>query len=107
MPAPDSHKERAAQRTVSHKEQEKRTVPIATLADIEALERAPFTQHQPTGSVFQLLSDAADRHGDRPALRFLATGRTEEPVRDISFRDVKHQTIQAANFFRSLGVEAH
>ncbi len=82
-------------------------MPIATLADIEALERAPFTQHQPAGSVFQLLSDAADRHGDRPALRFLATGRTEEPVRDISFRDVKHQTIQAANFFRSLGVEAN
>src|SRR3954470_18907573 len=53
------------------------------------------------------LMEAADRYGDRPAMRFLATGLAEEPVRDISFRDVKRQTIQAANFFRSLRVEAN
>jgi fatty-acyl-CoA synthase len=80
---------------------------IASLADIQALERVPFREHQPADSVFHLLMEAADRYEDRPAMRFLATGLAEEPVRDISFRDVKRQTIQAANFFRSLGVEAN
>lgn len=77
---------------------------IATLADIEALERRPFATYRPETSVLALLAATADRYPDKLAMRFLATPSSDAPTRDITYRDFKHRIIQAANLFHRLGV---
>src|SRR5271168_879994 len=79
---------------------------IAKLADIEALERIPFQDREPAQSVYALLSRTADRHADKVAIRHLPTGAPDDQVRDVSYREFKRRLVQAANLFRSLGVQA-
>lgn len=79
---------------------------IATLADIETLERQPFAQYHPEANVFELLANTADRYPEKVAIRYLATPSPDAPTRDITYRDLKHRIIQAANLFRRLGVGA-
>lgn len=81
-----------------------KAVAIATLADIEALERRPLAQYRPERSVFELLANVADRHPDKLALRYLATPSIDAPTRDISYREFKRRIVQAANLFHRLGV---
>jgi acyl-CoA synthetase (AMP-forming)/AMP-acid ligase II len=94
-------------RTINHTRR-KRTVAregsvaIATLADIEALERSPLEQYRPEQSVFDLLARVAALHPDKLAIRYLAAPAPEAPTRDI-FRRI----VQAANLFRELGVGPH
>ncbi len=77
---------------------------IATLADIEALERYPIEHYRPDHSVFELLMRIAASHADKPAMRYLATPSPEAPTRDISYRDFGRRLVQAANLFHGLGV---
>jgi fatty-acyl-CoA synthase len=79
-------------------------MPIATLADVEALERVPFAERQPANSVYEMLCGVADLHPDKPAFRSLATGQPDEPTRDMTYAQFKRQITQAANLFRALGV---
>src|SRR5580692_11451612 len=81
------------------------TMTIAKLADIEALERTPFRDREPAPSVYAMLSRTADRHADKIAIRSLPTGAPDEPVRDVTYRQLKQRINQAANLFRSLGVQ--
>ena len=77
---------------------------IATLADIEALERQALAHYRPQTTVFELLTHIADKDPDRLALRYLATPALDAPTRDISYREFKQRIIQAANLFHQLGV---
>ena len=77
---------------------------IATLADIEALERIPFEQYRPDHSVFELLMRIAALRADQPAMRYLATPAPQVPTRDITYRDFGRRIVQAANLFHGLGV---
>jgi fatty-acyl-CoA synthase len=79
-------------------------MPIATLADIEALERIPFAERQGACSVHELLSTVADRHPDKIAFRSLTKGLPDEPTRDVTYGAFKRRIVQAANLFRALGV---
>jgi fatty-acyl-CoA synthase len=76
---------------------------IATLADVEALEREPVARYRPEANVFELLANVADRHPDKLAMRYLAT--VDTPTRDISYGEFKRRIVQAANLFRQLGVK--
>ena len=77
---------------------------IATLGDVETLERVPFAERQPASSVYDMLCAVADRFPDKPAFRSLDKGLADEPTRDMSYGQLKQQITQAANLFRALGV---
>jgi fatty-acyl-CoA synthase len=79
-------------------------MPIATLADIEAIERIPFAQREPARSVYEMLASVAASRPDRLAFRALRTGEPGEPTTDVSYRELGRRITQAANLFRSLGV---
>jgi len=79
---------------------------IATLADVEALERQPFARYRPQTNVFELLANVADRHPDKLALRYLPTPAIDAPTRDVSYGEFKRRIVQAANLFHGLGVGA-
>jgi fatty-acyl-CoA synthase len=79
-------------------------VAIATLADIEALERVPFERYRPEKSVFEVLARTADRHPGKLAMQYLAVPAPDAPTRDITYADFKRRIIQAANLFHRLGV---
>jgi fatty-acyl-CoA synthase len=79
-------------------------MPIASLADVEALERMPFHERQPASSVYEMLCGVAERNRDKFAFRSLDKGLADEPTRDLTFGQFIRQVTQAANLFRSLGV---
>ena len=76
---------------------------LATLADIVALERTPLAERSLPRSTFAMLRGSAERHPDRPAIRFIEKGAPDEPARDLTYRDLFAQVTRAANLFRRLG----
>ncbi|HXT09014.1 MAG TPA: acyl-CoA synthetase [Roseiarcus sp.] len=78
---------------------------VRTLADIAELERTPLAERGLPPSTFAMLSASAERFGDKIAIRHLSDGLPDEPTRDVSYRQLLRRVVQAANLFRSLGVE--
>jgi fatty-acyl-CoA synthase len=78
---------------------------VTTLADVVALERTPLGERGLPPSTFAMLRASAERYGDKIALRDLSQGLPEEPTRDLTYRELFRRIVQAANLFRSLGVE--
>src|SRR5271163_3891232 len=103
MREPDEAKSRAPATRESAR-RGRRTMPIASLADVEALERMPFHERQPASSVYEMLCGVAERNRDKFAFRSLDEGLPDEPTRDLTFGQFIRQVTQAANLFRSLGV---
>ena len=78
---------------------------VRTVSDIVELERTPLAARGLPPSTFAMLRASAERFGDKIALRHLTQGLPEEPTRDLSYRQLFARVTQAANLFRSLGVE--
>ena len=78
--------------------------PLATLADIEALEAAPYEVAVPACSTWALISNAASRFPQRDAFRYLPDGDLATPPRCVTYGDLVRQINRAAHLFRSLGV---
>jgi fatty-acyl-CoA synthase len=78
-------------------------MPLATFADIVALERTPLAERNLPRSTFAMLRGSAERHPDRLAIRFIEKGAPDEPARDLTYRDLFAQVVRAANLFRRLG----
>ena len=77
---------------------------IASLGDVEAIERTPLAARGLPASTYELLREAAVRYGDAPALTFLLQGdAADSPVR-LSYRELFARITQAANLFHRLGV---
>ncbi len=77
---------------------------IASLRDVEAIERTPLAARNLPASTYEVLREAAAGHGDAPALTFLLQGDVADaPVR-ISYREFFARITQAANLFHRLGV---
>jgi fatty-acyl-CoA synthase len=77
---------------------------IASLADIEAIERTPFAARGVPGDTYAILREAAGRYGEAPALTFLPQGDPDEtPVR-LGYRAFFARITAAANLFHGLGV---
>jgi fatty-acyl-CoA synthase len=78
---------------------------VRTVADIAELERTPLATRGLPRSTFAMLRASAERFGDKIALRHLAQGLPDEATRDVTYRQLFARVVQAANLFRSLGVE--
>ena len=77
---------------------------VRNLSDVEALERVPLAERGLPPSTYALLSESAERYGDRLAFRYIERGLPDDPVRDVSYREFLGRVTQAANLFHELGV---
>ncbi|WP_193165312.1 acyl-CoA synthetase [Microbulbifer hainanensis] len=75
---------------------------LLTREDLEQFEAVPLRQRYPWLSSFELLSHAARKFGDDPALSYLPTAvRDEEPIH-ISYRQLLGRVCQMANLLHAL-----
>jgi fatty-acyl-CoA synthase len=77
---------------------------IRHLADIEALEAAPYEEVIPARTTYGLIARAAALHADRTAFSYLQQGELETPIERVSYAALLANIHRAANLFRSLGV---
>ncbi len=77
---------------------------VRTQHDIAALEKVPVTERITHADVREVIEAAATAHADRTAFRFLSGTTPNDPVRDISYRDMKRQVFQFANLLHASGI---
>ncbi len=77
---------------------------VRTLADVAAIEAIPLAERALPRSTFELIKESAERYGDRNAFRFIEKGLPDDPVRDMTYRELFAKSVQAANLFHELGV---
>ena len=80
--------------------------PVKTIADIVALESAPYDEVVPSRNLYQVFEATALLQPDRPALSVMKTGDLEEAAVHFSHRELLSKMTQSANLFHSLGVTA-
>ncbi|SFV11053.1 acyl-CoA synthetase [Pseudoduganella namucuonensis] len=80
--------------------------PVRTLADVLALETNSWQELLPAESTYGLLCQAAARHPDRAALRFLPSGEGDAPTVDVSYQGLLARVTEAANAFHDAGIGA-
>lgn len=78
---------------------------IATLRDIEALERVPLDERLSERNTYEILARSAARHPDRIALTFLPEGSPDDPAHDLTYRELLSRVNRTARLFRELGGE--
>ncbi|NRA28914.1 MAG: acyl-CoA synthetase [Parvularculaceae bacterium] len=77
---------------------------IKTIRDIEDIERTPWREYCPHTSTFDIIQDAAARHGDLPAIMFLPFGTAAEEPHTITYEQFAKRVTGTANLFRGLNV---
>jgi fatty-acyl-CoA synthase len=77
---------------------------IATVADVERIERTPLAERYGAGSTYDMLRQAAALFGGRDALVFVPRGSAEEPPFVFSHDALLRRVTQAANLFHRLGI---
>jgi fatty-acyl-CoA synthase len=77
---------------------------IATVADVERIERVPLAARIEADNTYAMLQQAASRHGDCDALLFVPKGSADESPFVYSYADLLRRVTQAANLFHRLGV---
>ena len=80
------------------------TQPVATIADIEALERQPYDSLIPARNLHHLFEATARLHPDRPALTVLTKGSREPGDVTLTHRQLLAGIARAANLFRAHGI---
>ena len=80
------------------------TRPIATIADVEALERLPYGALVPARNLYHLFEATAQLHPDRPALTVLTKAGAGTSAVSLTHRELLGSISRAANLFRSYGV---
>lgn len=78
---------------------------IRNAADIRKLEAQPYDEAVPYRSVLGILEAAAERFRSRTAIRYLPQASPGGPVETVTYTELFTRVRQAANLFRSLGVE--
>jgi fatty-acyl-CoA synthase len=77
---------------------------IASLADIEALERRPLGEVAPHRTPYELIRAAAGRFPDREAFTVLPDADLAREPRRVSYRELLAMVHRAAHALRALGV---
>ncbi len=82
------------------------SLPFRTVDDMRAIEdAATWADRTVPATVYAALRSAAERHGDLNAISFQLLSDPKSKSATLSWAQVHAQTVQAANLFRSLGVE--
>lgn len=76
---------------------------IASLADVERIEQVPIDAQNWARNTFELISRAAARHGDAPALTWLPNAADLASTQQWSFSELRSEVVRAANMFHALG----
>ena len=78
---------------------------FANIADVRAIEEAqPWPECQPAVTLYQLLSQTADRVPDNNAITFQLMSGPKDKAETLTWRQYHGKVTQAANLFRGLGV---
>ena len=78
---------------------------VATLADKVGVEQEmPITDRWQATTVFELLSQTADRSGTRPAVTFQIKSGASDKAETLSWIELRERVTQAANLFRKIGI---
>ena len=80
------------------------TRPIATIADVETLERSPYDALVPARNLYHLFEATAGLHPDRPALTVLTPDVSGKSEVSLTHRELLGAISRAANLFRSNSV---
>jgi fatty-acyl-CoA synthase len=78
---------------------------IATIADVEILERSPYDNLVPARNLYQLFEATAELHPDRPALTVMTPDVSGKGEVCLTHRELLGAITRAANLFRSYGVK--
>jgi len=78
---------------------------FATLADCQSIENEmPWGDRDLPKTMYQFLSHAAKKHGNRHALSYQITSGPQDKAETLSWRALHTKAVQTANMFRSLGI---
>lgn len=81
-------------------------MPMKDLEQIRGLENEmPYAARDVPVTLYEHLTRARDRFADRPAVTFQLQSGAKDPAETLSWRELHERSCQAANLFRSLGVE--
>ncbi|MGR3468605.1 MAG: AMP-binding protein, partial [Shimia sp.] len=80
---------------------------FTSIADRNALEaQMPWAARERPVTMYDFIQSVADRHGKRPGISFQVTSGPKDKAVTHTWQAFRDQCVQAANFFRSLGVQA-
>ncbi|MDJ0993718.1 MAG: acyl-CoA synthetase [Dinoroseobacter sp.] len=80
-------------------------ISIGTLADKSKIEADhPWEQVQPAVTIYEYLTRAKSKYGNRPAVTFTLTSDPKDAGETLTWTELHGKATQAANLFRSLGV---
>ena len=77
---------------------------FATVEDKRKLETEPWESVEVAKSMYEHITAAKERYGDRPALSFQILSDPGAKAETLTWGDVHGKSVQAANLFRSLGI---
>ena len=78
---------------------------FASIEDRNAIEaEKPWQERDVPATMYQFLSNVAERHGDRPAVSYQITSGPDDKAETLTWRALRARAIQAANMFRALGI---
>lgn len=77
---------------------------IRTIADVEAIERAPYDELVTARNIHDLLLATAEHCGDRPALTVLRSPDPADVGARLTHKGLLAEVTRAANMFRALGL---
>ena len=79
-------------------------VPMATIRDVEALEREPIESRVPFWNVNDWIRHGCELDPDKPAIHYVEKPDPEGPCVTLTYRELQARGHQAANLFHSLGL---
>ena len=79
---------------------------FATLGDLQAIEaESAWDARALPQSIYSFLGQTAAAHGNRPAISYQLLSDPKAPAQTLTWSALQGRVTQAANLFRSLGVE--
>ncbi len=79
---------------------------IRGIEDVISLEQRPFREFVKASSIYDLIKQASERHGEKDAFIYLPDGKPDTAAISVSYNELFSKVTQAANLFRSLGIGA-
>lgn len=79
-------------------------IKIATLADVEEIEKTPFEERLRADNTFDLIKLGVKMNPDAPAISFMLNGEQYATPLQVTYRELIEKITQTANLFHDLGV---